>query len=44
MNAVGCRLSEFGLGTTDATAYRVAQAPAVPRKGRHWNFGTSDIS
>lgn len=44
MNAVGCRLSEFGLGTTDATAYRVAQGPAVPRKGRHWNFGTSDIS
>ena len=44
MNAVGCRLSEFALGTTDATAYRVAQAPAVRRKGRHWNFGTSDIS
>jgi hypothetical protein len=44
MNAVGCRLSEFGLGTTDATACRVTQAPAVPRKGRHWNFGTSDIS
>jgi hypothetical protein len=44
MNAVGCRLSEFGLGTTDPTACRVAQDPAVPRKGRHWNFDTSDIS